>query len=150
MEIVPYAAVNASIFNSDGKILITRRDARIREGGKWCLPGGHLDGGEDWVSAVRREILEETGLIVREERLIGIYSDPELTVTDVPLADRGHHAQFLVVLFMITKWEGTVKRTNEVATWDWFGPESLPSPIIKSHPIRIQDAFAFNGQVFVR
>ncbi|MEZ4752232.1 MAG: hypothetical protein R3B54_16840 [Bdellovibrionota bacterium] len=36
LEIVPYAAVNAAIFNQDRKILITRRDPEIREGGKWC------------------------------------------------------------------------------------------------------------------
>ena len=150
MEIVPYAAVNAAIFNKDGKILITRRDPEIREGGKWCLPGGHLDGGEDWVTAIRREILEETGLVVKKEELAGIYSDPKLTVTDSPLRHTGNYAQFLVALFIVTEWEGEVMRTKEVDSWDWFDLGNLPTPMIKSHPIRVRDSFEFNGKVFVR
>ncbi|MCB0403282.1 MAG: NUDIX hydrolase [Bdellovibrionales bacterium] len=150
MEIVPYAAVNAAIFNQDRKILLTRRDPAIREGGKWCLPGGHLDGGEDWVSAIRREILEETGLVIKKQELAGIYSDPSLTVTESPLRHTGHYAQFLVALFIVTEWQGEVRQTKEVDAWDWFDAQTLPAPMIKSHPIRVHDSFQFNGTVFVR
>lgn len=149
MRIVPYPAVNVAIVSPDGKILLTRRSAVIREPGKWCLPGGHLDGGESWVDAVRRETREEVGLEIVSERLVGLYSDPALTVTEQPL-EKGHHGQFVVALFLVTEFRGEVRPSHEVDAWEWFSPERLPSPMIKSHPIRVEDAFRFEGEVFVR
>ena len=102
-----------------------------------------------WSNAVRREIGEELGLKVLAEKLVGIYSDPELTVTAKPL-EEGHFGQFIVASFLILKFEGEIHPNDEVDRWDWFNLETLPSPIIKSHPVRIQDALEFNGEVFVR
>ena len=45
-EIVPIASVNGVIFNPQREVLLTRRSAIVREPGKWCLPGGHLEIGE--------------------------------------------------------------------------------------------------------
>jgi 8-oxo-dGTP pyrophosphatase MutT (NUDIX family) len=36
---------------------------------RWCLPGGHVEQGEDSLAAAHRELLEETGLKVEELRL---------------------------------------------------------------------------------
>ncbi len=132
-----------------GEILLTRRSPIVREPGKWCLPGGHLDGGEDWTTAIRRELNEEIGITVRAETLIGIYSDPNLTVTAEPMRE-GFHGQFVVASFLITDYTGPIQPNDEVDLWDWFPMNKLPDPIMKSHPIRIEDAFRFNGEVFVR
>ncbi|WP_280427828.1 NUDIX hydrolase [Nocardia brasiliensis] len=44
--------------------------------GKWALPGGHVDAGESFTAAARRELREETGLeVIRLERL-DVYGDP--------------------------------------------------------------------------
>jgi len=147
--IVPVPAVNAAIFNSRGEILLTRRSQSIREPGKWCLPGGHLDPGEFWQVAIEREVNEEVGLTVEGVKLLGIYSDPELTVTAEPVK-QGHRAQFIVALFLVTKYSGEVTPNEEVDAFDWFPPGKLPNPILKSHPIRVQDAFAFQGEAFIR
>lgn len=57
----------------DGTIVLIRR----RDNGKWGLPGGIVDWGEDIFTAARRELLEETGLeLMRLGRLVGIYSAP--------------------------------------------------------------------------
>jgi 8-oxo-dGTP pyrophosphatase MutT (NUDIX family) len=53
-------------------IVLTRRT----DNGRWCLPGGAMDPGESLEECCRREVWEETGLIVRVVRLIGIYSTP--------------------------------------------------------------------------
>lgn len=149
MQIKPIAAVNAVIFNDKKEVLLTKRSAHIREPGKWCLPGGHVDGGESWTRAVRREVLEEVGLKVLDETLLGIYSDPKLTITESKLSD-GTYGHFLVITFLVEDFEGAPRNTDEVCEWGWFPKGVLPSPIIKSHPIRITDAYQFNGFAFVR
>ena len=40
--------------------------------GKWIVPGGYLENGESPVDAVKREFLEETGVVVDVEDVIGI------------------------------------------------------------------------------
>lgn len=147
-NIIPVPAANAAIFK-EGKILLTQRSLQIREGGKWCLPGGHVEKGESWESAMIREVFEETGLTVRSHELLGIYSDPLLTVTPHPYY-QGAHGQFVSAVFIVRNFEGAVKINHEVETWDWFEFDRLPDPILRSHPIRIQDAFRFQGVSFVR
>lgn len=44
--------------------------------GQWALPGGHLDRGEDFQDAARRELAEETGLRTAELEQVGFYGAP--------------------------------------------------------------------------
>jgi ADP-ribose pyrophosphatase/8-oxo-dGTP diphosphatase len=58
----------------DGKIVLIRR----RDNGRWALPGGMVDWGEDIPNTVERELMEETGLkLVKIRRLVGVYSAPD-------------------------------------------------------------------------
>jgi ADP-ribose pyrophosphatase/8-oxo-dGTP diphosphatase len=58
----------------DGRIVLIRR----RDNGRWALPGGMVDWGENIESTVRRELMEETGLeLVNIRRLVGVYSAPD-------------------------------------------------------------------------
>ena len=43
--------------------------------GTWQFPGGHLDLGESYFACAERETLEETGLVVRAEKLITVTND---------------------------------------------------------------------------
>jgi 8-oxo-dGTP diphosphatase len=57
----------------DGRIVLVRR----RDNGRWSLPGGIVDWGEDIPTSVKRELNEETGLdLIGIRRLVGVYSDP--------------------------------------------------------------------------
>ena len=60
----------------DGRtILLCRTSAQVpTHQGWWTLPGGGLEFGEHPEAAMVREVEEETGLIVRPKRLIGINS----------------------------------------------------------------------------
>ena len=84
-----------------------------------------------------------------EAELVGIYSDPELTVAAEQSAD-GWYGQYVVACFLARKYQGEVQPNSEVEAWGWYPPENLPTPMLKSHPIRIQDAFRFKGKPFVR
>lgn len=55
--------VGAVVHSDDGRLLLVRR--RNEPGlGQWSIPGGRVEPGEDDPAAVRREVLEETGLDV--------------------------------------------------------------------------------------
>lgn len=58
----------------DGRIVLIQRS----DSGKWGLPGGMIDWGEDIPHAASRELQEETGLKITKIRgLRGVYSDPK-------------------------------------------------------------------------
>jgi 8-oxo-dGTP diphosphatase len=58
----------------DGRIVLIQR----RDNGKWSLPGGMIDWGEDIPTTIQRELVEETGLdLVKINRLVGVYSAPD-------------------------------------------------------------------------
>lgn len=60
------------VYNGKGEILLLQRSYQDDvESGKWCLPGGHVDLGEDSYNAAKRELAEETGLNVDSVRAIG-------------------------------------------------------------------------------
>ena len=69
-SIVP--SVCAVIHDEVGAILMVHRT----DNGLWALPGGGIDIGESAAEAVVREVLEETGVLTRVERITGVYTDP--------------------------------------------------------------------------
>ncbi len=53
------------LVDAAGRLLLQLRDGNTRiDPHRWCLPGGHVDPGEQPLDAAHRELLEETGLTV--------------------------------------------------------------------------------------
>jgi ADP-ribose pyrophosphatase YjhB (NUDIX family) len=75
-DLLATTAVSISIFDDDGRILLGR-DA---ETNLWTLPGGAIDPNEHPADAASRECFEETGLIVRPQRLLGVFGGPEFLI----------------------------------------------------------------------
>lgn len=69
----PLVTVDAVIRYKSKVVIIKRKYPPLG----FALPGGFVDVGESCEAAVLREALEETNLICRIVRLIGVYSDPE-------------------------------------------------------------------------
>lgn len=70
----PVVGIVAAAKTADGRWLLVRRS----DTGKWALPGGTLEWGETFRSAIAREVLEETGAQVTAlGPLLGVYSAAE-------------------------------------------------------------------------
>jgi len=67
----PLPGVGALIFRRGSILLVQRGRSPLK--GYWSLPGGLIETGEKIEDALRREVLEETGLIVNPTRLFEIF-----------------------------------------------------------------------------
>jgi 8-oxo-dGTP pyrophosphatase MutT (NUDIX family) len=68
------AAVATVTLNQDGRLLVTRSPGT----GEWCFPLRYLHLGENAAHAAQRAAGEEAGLRVKPQRILGIYSPPEI------------------------------------------------------------------------
>jgi 8-oxo-dGTP diphosphatase len=97
----------------DGKIVLVRR-AMNPSKGLWVFPGGYVDAGESVEDAARREVWEETGLTVRLERMLGVYSRPGEDV--------------VLIVYAGQVLTGTLNAGDEETEAAWFGAGEIPSP----------------------
>lgn len=67
----PIVGVGAVIFDNHRVLLIERGQAPLK--GEWSLPGGALELGESLEEGIRREVLEETGLVVDPVAIVEVF-----------------------------------------------------------------------------
>ncbi|RMF22726.1 MAG: NUDIX hydrolase [Cyanobacteria bacterium J083] len=115
----------------DGRIVLARR----KDNGKWSLPGGIIDWGEDIATAANRELAEETGLnLTKITRLVGVYSAPH--------RDPRIHSICTLLEAQVTG-EFKIKDTLEITEVKAFLPEELPlGNLSHDHDRQIQDYLA--------
>src|SRR5512133_2625061 len=71
----PLPAVVVLIHDDRGRVLLGKRCAASYRPGRWGLPGGYLEVGEDYQAAAIREGLEETGLEIAPEGICSVISN---------------------------------------------------------------------------
>ncbi len=104
----------------DGKILIIRRSLTDRhEPGKWEVPGGKLDEGQDIVHAQEREVLEETGLLVEPTN--------RLVFVDSYVLGKGRYVGLpYIVLFSIARLiGGNLTLSDEHIDHSWVSYDEM-------------------------
>lgn len=123
--------VFSAVFDDEGRILCVKRAYGPQN---WTTPGGRMDSGESPIAALEREVLEETGYVVRAGRLVGVYA---ATFKDD------------LVLSIEAKIIGreTWEPNTEIAEVGFFAQDALPQPMHPFTATRIRDAF--EGQVSI-
>jgi 8-oxo-dGTP diphosphatase len=108
------------ILLKDGKVLLGRRSDKESHGaGTWSLPGGKIEFEETLEDAAKREVLEETGIIIGSASVICVNND----------MIEGLH--FVTVGLVADGLIGDPKTVSpdELTDWNWFSVEKLPTPI---------------------
>lgn len=60
------------VFRGDKLLILNRVGEKGAVSNDWCIPGGHVDPGETFLQAAKRELFEETGIDMSEELLIPV------------------------------------------------------------------------------
>ncbi len=115
----PFLAVSAVVVR-DGRILVVRR-ARAPARDLFTLPGGVVEAGETLVEAVKREVEEETAVLIDPIDCTGYR---EIIARDP--ADRLKR-HFVIVVFAARWRAGEPAPNDEIAEARWIAPEELAS-----------------------
>ena len=95
----------------DGNRLLLQN--RVKEDWKgYTFPGGHVEPGESFVDAVKREMKEETGLDIINPQLVGIKQFPI------------ENGRYIVLLFKATEFRGDVVSSEE-GEMEWVEKDML-------------------------
>jgi ADP-ribose pyrophosphatase YjhB (NUDIX family) len=134
---------SAAILDEHGRILLTRR----ADNGQWCLPGGRMESGESAAEACEREVFEETGLNVRVERLVGVYSYPDQLV----VYPDGNKAHIVALHFEAKITGGELGLSNETTDFGYFTLEEIEGlEMLGRHRERIIDTVAKQSEAFIK
>jgi 8-oxo-dGTP diphosphatase len=113
--------VGALVFRGLGaarRILLVERGGQPLKG-YWSLPGGLVETGEKIADAVRREILEETGLIVKPTRLFGIYE------RIMPDAKGRIEYHYVLLDYLCTVKSGAMQAADDASSVRWVRQADL-------------------------
>ena len=94
----------------------------------YTFPGGHIEPGESIVQSAIREVKEETGLIMKNPRLVGV---KQFWVKS---------CRYIVFLFSATKFSGDLRGSNEGEV-GWFTKEEMKNIHLVNHFFEHLDVF---------
>jgi len=98
----------AVVVNEEGKVLVLHHLLRPITG--WGLPGGFVDAGEQPHQAIKRELIEETGI----------------TITDVRLLHLKTLRSHVEILFAAKASEHGEIRSSEIDHLGWYAFDEIP------------------------
>lgn len=134
--------VVVGLIERDNKILIMRRHDPefVQWHHRWELPGGKIEIYETPLDALRREVQEETSLMINSEKLLGIYTKH----WDLPKGIQ----QTFIILYHCHAIEGEVHlNANENDAYIWEKPEQivLRSDLLDGNVEMLQQLFLNNS-----
>ncbi|BBE22069.1 NUDIX hydrolase [Arthrobacter sp. MN05-02] len=127
--------VGGVVFDDEGQVLLGRRS----DDGRWTIITGMVDPGEEPAVALRREVLEETGVVVEVEYLL------DTAVVGPVTYPNGDQCTFLTLDFRCRRVSGTARvNDDESSEVRWFPLDDLPE-LNERHLRLVQGAGAFDG-----
>ena len=123
-------SVSIHVFDEANRLLLVR----LGDGGIWSTPGGAMEPDEYPADAAVREAWEETGLLVKPERLLGVYGGPHCVVR----YPNGDESQYVIVAMGCTIEGGALRpdqdETIDARFWSESEARTLPlAPWLSAH-----------------
>ena len=115
---------NLCMIKDGDKYLLQNRVKKDWQG--YTFPGGHIEPGESIVQSAIREVKEETGLIMKNPRLVGV---KQFWVKS---------GRYIVFLFLATKFSGELRSSYEGEV-GWFTKEEMKNINLVSNGIKLSD-----------
>lgn len=119
MEKMVRVGIGVFVFK-EGKFIMGKRLGSHGEG-SWSIPGGHMEFGESFEDTAKREVLEETGLKIKDVRFGAVTNDY--------FESENKHYITIWVLSNYESGEATIKEPNKYVNQEWFDFDSLPTPL---------------------
>ncbi len=126
--------VGVIIFNKNKKIFVGKRKDNPVD--KWQMPQGGVDEGEDYFSAMKRELEEETSIInfkiLKELEGFFAYELPENLIGVIWKGQfRGQRQKWFIAEYLGEDNEINLNTKNpEFIEWKWISPDELPNVIV--------------------
>ena len=126
--------VGIIVLNNENKVFVGKR--KDNPGDKWHMPQGGVDKGEDFTTAMRRELIEETSIknikILKEIEKIYHYELPEDLIGIIWKGKyRGQKQKWFIARFLGKDNEINLNtKYPEFIDWKWIDPKILPEVIV--------------------
>ena len=126
--------VGIIILNKQNKVFVAKRIDNPID--KWQMPQGGLDANEDYVSAMKRELYEETSIksikVLKQLEGFFEYELPNNLIGIIWKGKyRGQKQKWFITKFIGEEKEINLKTQNpEFIEWKWVMPEELPNVIV--------------------
>lgn len=123
-----------ALIERDGRLLMERRS----DCGRWGFVGGELEVEESLEEGLRREVFEETGLVVVEEELFAVFPGPSRVVR----YPDGNVVRLMSFVYRVRVEDfGTLRRSEESEELRFFRREELPDLDVIETSKPILDAY---------
>ncbi len=126
--------VGVIVLNNQNKVFVgKRKDNPVN---KWQMPQGGVDNSENYLSAMRRELQEETSIksikILKEIDGFFEYELPEELIGIIWKGKfRGQRQKWFITRFIGNENEINLQTKNpEFIEWKWIIPDELPKTIV--------------------
>ena len=126
--------VGIIVLNNKNQVFVGRRKDNPND--NWQMPQGGVDKGEDFITAMKRELIEETSIknikIIKEIEKIYQYELPENLVGIIWKGKyRGQKQKWFITRFLGQESEINLNTKNaEFIDWKWIEPKLLPKVIV--------------------
>ena len=108
--------IASALIEKDGKYLVLQRsDKNLTNKRKWQLPEGKVRPGEDLAKTLRRELLEETSLMLSHAKLFGIHSN---------VMQEAHRMFRVMRVIFKCRTMGKIKLSEEHKDYKWVNLNS--------------------------
>ena len=126
--------VGIIVLNNNNQVFVGKR--KDNPGDKWQMPQGGVDKGEDFITAMRRELMEETSIksikILKEIKNMYQYELPNNLIGIIWKGKfRGQRQKWFITKFLGKDDEINLDTQHpEFIDWKWIDPQELPKVIV--------------------